>query len=249
MTRPLAFGVAAGLLLLTAAALRVGGGNGDPPRTSDAAASAEDVVPPVRDDQRDLFKPEDLPLLEGPDRALWQQPEQVMDALQIAYGSVVADIGAGAGWFTIRLARRVCPELPCSQGKVYAQDLQREMVIAIRRRVARENLSDVVEVIQGTEQSLNLPPLPFDAILAVDVYPEVRDRVGFLRSLSAALKPTGRIGIINYKPGGAGPGPLPEDRVESSTVINEAAAVGLRVVETMELRYQYLIVLGHPRTS
>src|SRR5512144_557167 len=85
-----------------------------------------------------LFPPQDLGLLEGPDRDAWQKPEQIMDALAIADGSVVADIGAGAGWFTIRLARRVGP-----RGKVYAQDVQRQMLEAIRRRVAREGLQNV----------------------------------------------------------------------------------------------------------
>ena len=56
-----------------------------------------------------LFAPKDLGLLEGPDRDLWQMPDQIMDALGIADGSMVADIGAGGGWFTIRLARRVGP--------------------------------------------------------------------------------------------------------------------------------------------
>ena len=87
---------------------------------------------------RELFPPQDLGLLEGPDRAAWQKPDQIMDALGIADGAHVADIGAGAGWFTIRLARRVGPN-----GIVYAQDVQRQMLDAIRRRVTREGLRNV----------------------------------------------------------------------------------------------------------
>ncbi len=59
-----------------------------------------------------LFPPQDLGLLEAPDRDIWQQPDQIMDTLSIAEASIVADIGAGAGWFTVRLARRVGPEWP-----------------------------------------------------------------------------------------------------------------------------------------
>jgi predicted methyltransferase len=66
-----------------------------------------------------LFPPSDLGLLDAPDRDLWQRPDLIMDAMGIADGSVVADIGAGSGWFTIRLARRVGP-----QGLVYAEDVQ-----------------------------------------------------------------------------------------------------------------------------
>ena len=82
-----------------------------------------------------LFPPANLGLLESPDRDAWQKPEQIMDALGIAEGSKVADIGPGAGWFTIRLARRVGPN-----GLVYAEDVQRQMLEATRRRVSREGL-------------------------------------------------------------------------------------------------------------
>ncbi len=85
-----------------------------------------------------LFPPSDLGLLDAPDRDLWQRPDQIMDSLGVADGSVVADIGAGSGWFTIRLARRVGP-----QGLVYAEDVQKEMINAISRRVSREGLANV----------------------------------------------------------------------------------------------------------
>ena len=163
-----------------------------------------------------------------------------MDTLSIADGSAVADIGAGAGWFTIRLARRVGPN-----GMVFAQDVQRQMLEAIRRRVAREGLRNVATRL-GTDSSPNLPARALDAILVVDVYPEVEDRVTFLRNLAAALKPGGRIGIVNYKPGRGGPGPAPNEgvRVESASVEKDAQAASLRVLARENLFYQYLLVLG-----
>ena len=185
-----------------------------------------------------LFPPQDLGLLEGPDRDEWQKPDQIMDALAIADGGKVADIGAGAGWFTIRLARRVGPN-----GTVFAQDVQRQMLEAIRRRVAREGLRNV-ETRLGAGSAPNLPARSLDAVLVVDVYPEVQDRVSFLRNLAAALKPGGRIGVVNYKPGGGGPGPASEERVESSSVETDAQAAGLRVLARETLPYQYLLVLG-----
>lgn len=186
-----------------------------------------------------LFPPQDLGLLESPDRAAWQKPEQIMDELHIADGSVVADVGPGAGWFTIRLARRVGPN-----GIVYATDVQRQMLEAIRRRVSREGLHNV-RTIQGSDADSNLPPGQLDAILVVDTYPEVENRVGFLRNLARALKSTGRIGIVNYKPGAGGPGPAPGEgvRVESAAVEADARAAGLRVLSRVTLPYQYLLVL------
>ena len=202
-------------------------------------ANAQNVAP---QSHGRLFPPENLGLLEGPDRDAWQKPDQIMDALAIADGGRVADIGAGAGWFTIRLARRVGPN-----GTVYAQDIQRQMLEAIRRRVGREGLRNV-ETRLAIDNSPNLPEGFLDAVLAVDVYPEVEvgDRVEFLRNLAAALKAGGRIGIVNYKPGRGGPGPAPDEgvRVDSASVEADARSAGLRVLTRQALPYQYLLVLG-----
>ena len=203
-----------------------------------APLHAQNMAPAGR--QGRLFPPENLGLLEAPDRAAWQKPEQIMDALGIAEGSVVADIGAGAGWFTIQLARRVGPN-----GIVYAQDVQRQMLEAIRRRVAREGLQNV-QTRLGAGSKPNLPERTFDAILVVDVYDAVDEPVPLLRNLAAALKPGGRLGIVNYKPGNGGPGPSPDEgaRVDSASVEQDARAAGLRVLARENLPYQYLLVLG-----
>lgn len=185
-----------------------------------------------------LFPPQDLGLLEQSDRTLWQKPEQIMDAVHVAENSTVADIGAGAGWFTIRLAQRVGPN-----GKVYAQDVQRIMLDAIKRRVQREGLQNVTTV-QAHGNDPNLPAKTLDAILMVDAYQEVENRVVYLRNLANALKPTGRIGIVNWNPGRGGPGPDPNERVAQSVVEADAAAAGLKVIDHEDLRYQYLLVLS-----
>jgi ubiquinone/menaquinone biosynthesis C-methylase UbiE len=185
-----------------------------------------------------LFPPQDLGLLEQSDRTLWQKPDQIMDAVGVADGSTVADIGAGAGWFTIRLAQRVQ-----AKGKVYAQDVQRLMLDAIKRRVQREGLENVITV-QAHGNDPMLPAKTLDAILMVDAYQEVENRVVYLRNLANALKPTGRIGIVNWKPGRGGPGPDPNERVAQSIVEADAAAAGLKVIAHEDLRYQYLLVLS-----
>jgi predicted methyltransferase len=197
-----------------------------------------DVV--AQDRHGALFPPENLGLLEAPDRDAWQKPDQIMDALAIADGAVVADIGVGSGWFTIRLARRVGPN-----GRVYAQDIQRQMLEATRRRVSREALTNV-ETRLGTEDDPNLPLAALDAALVVGVYPEVRDRVAFLRQMAAAIKPTGRIGVVEFSPGRGGPGPAGAEgvRVEAAVVEADARRAGLRVLSRAQLPFQYLLVLG-----
>jgi len=161
-----------------------------------------------------------------------------MDALHVADGSTVADIGAGAGWFTIHLAHRVGPN-----GVVYAQDVQRQMLEATRRRVSRLGLQNVRTTL-GSGSDPNLPVAGLDAIVVVDAYQEVEDRVTFLRNLARALKPNGLIGVVNYKPGRGGPGPPENARVAKAAVEADARAAGLRVVDEETLPYQYLLVIA-----
>ena len=213
-----------------------------PPRLLAAAVLAlvMALAPPAgRAQQRQhgrLFPPQDLGLLEGPDRDAWQRPDQIMDFLGIAEGSVVADIGAGGGWFTIRLARRVQPN-----GRVYAQDIQPEMIGAIDRRVEREGLKNVVDTVLGTALDPKLPK-PVDVVLIVETYYEMDDPRMLLRNVRDSLKPGGRVGIVEFSKDGYGPGPPISERVDPETVIRDAEAAGLRLEARGDfLRYQYLL--------
>jgi ubiquinone/menaquinone biosynthesis C-methylase UbiE len=183
-----------------------------------------------------LFPPQDLGLLEGPDRDAWQRPELIMDELGIGEASVVADLGAGGGWFTIRLARRVGPN-----GKVFAEDIQPEMIEAIRRRVERERITWVHTVL-GTATNPNLKE-PVDAVLIVEAYNEMDAPEVLLRNVAKALKPNGRIGIVEHTKNGGGPGPPLDERVDPERIIRDATAAGLRLhARPAFLRYQYLLV-------
>ena len=197
------------------------------------------AAPAQRERHTRLFPPQDLGLLEGPDRDAWQKPEQIMDALGIADGAAVADLGAGGGWFTIRLARRVGPS-----GVVYAEDIQPQMIESIQRRVEREGLKNVVTV-HGTPVDPRLPAAALDAVLIVDTYNELEDPVELLRNVGRSLKPRGRVGIIEFKSDGFGPGPPPEERVDESRILNDAVDAGLTLLsrETF-LRYQHMLVFG-----
>jgi ubiquinone/menaquinone biosynthesis C-methylase UbiE len=185
-----------------------------------------------------LFPPDDIGILEAPDRDMWQKPDEIMDVLNVADGSVVADVGAGSGWFTVRLARRVGPN-----GLVFAQDIQQPMLDAIAYRVNREGLDNVERVLGTTEEPLL--PADLDAVLIVDVYAEVEDPVALLGDAAAALKPQGRLGIVDFTRDGGGPGPELESRVDAADVIRDAQAAGLSLLshETF-LTYQFLLVFG-----
>ena len=186
-----------------------------------------------------LFAPQDLGLLEPPDREAWQKPDQVMDALHVAEGTTVADLGAGGGWFTMRLARRVG-----RHGRVYAGDVQRLMIEAIQRRVQREGLTNVTPVL-GEDTDPKLPSNALDAVLIVDAFHEMEDPVLLLKNVARTLRPQGRIGIIEQREGDGGPGPDAAERVPPGVIISQAAAAGLKLVEQHKfLPYQYFLIFG-----
>ena len=189
--------------------------------------------------QARIFPPENLGELEGPDRDLWQKPDQVMDALGIADGTTVADLGAGGGWFTVRLARRVGPH-----GVVYAEDIQEQMLESIDRRVKREGLRNV-RMVLGASDNPKLPTERLHAVLIVDVYHEVTQPIEFLRNVKESLTPQGRLGIVEFKRDGGGPGGPMEERLDEGSVVKYAEAAGFRLIrrETF-LPYQYLLIFG-----
>jgi predicted methyltransferase len=182
-------------------------------------------------------------LLEPPDRDQWQRPDQIMDLLQIAEGSAVADLGAGGGWFTAKLSSRVGPN-----GVVYAEDIQPAMIEVIERRRLRENLRNVRTVL-GTPNDPRLPK-GIDAALIVDAYCEMEippgDPVMILRRVGESLKADGLVGIVGFNPGAGGPGPAPDQRVNTEAVIDAAAAAGLRLIahEPQVNPFQFLLVFG-----
>jgi predicted methyltransferase len=188
-----------------------------------------------------LFPPEDLAVLEGPDRDAWQRPDQIMDALGIGDGSVVADVGAGGGWFTVRLSRQVGPN-----GLVYAEDVQRQMTQAIADRAKRDGIRNV-HTILGTQDDAKLPAGSIDAVLIVDAYHEIEHPKTLLANIATGLKPGGVIGIVDFKSDGGGPGPEMDERVDPEKVIADARAAGLELRKRENfLRYQYLLIFGLP---
>ena len=185
------------------------------------------------------FPPDKLGELEGPDRERWQQPDTIMDALGIHEGSIVADLGAGGGWFTVRLARRVGPN-----GRVYAEDIQKPMIESMERRIRREGLPNVIMVL-GDEEDPKIPA-PVDAALIVGVYGEVGKPVEWLTNVVGSLRPGGRVGVVDFRKAGFGPGPdLLDERVDEELVIKDAQQAGLRLISRdTPLPFQFLLVFG-----
>lgn len=154
-------------------------------------------------------------------RDAWEKPDQVMETLGIHPGTVVADVGAGEGYFTFHFAARVGPS-----GKVYAEDIRDDRLRQIRSRAKKEKLAQI-EVIRGETDNPRLPSARMDVVLISNAYHEMRDYDHMLQAIYAALKPSGLLAIIDAP---AQPGEpredyysrhrIPEQLVRDDTVRN-----------------------------
>ena len=131
--------------------------------------------------------------LERPEREQEERPSLAIQSLRLQPGMVVADFGAGSGYYTERLARAVGPT-----GKVLAVDLQPEMLQLVGARARRLGLTNV-ELVRSTPDDPRLPAGTVDLILMVDVYHELASPQVVLRSMKAALSPRGRIAIVEFR--------------------------------------------------
>ncbi len=131
--------------------------------------------------------------LERTEREDEEAPDLALDVLKIAKGAAVADIGAGSGYITVKLSGRVGPE-----GRVFATDVQPQMLQILGRRLAATNITNVT-LVQGTLDNPGLDPASVDLEMMVDVYHELSQPQAMLRHLRDALKPGGRLVLLEYR--------------------------------------------------
>jgi ubiquinone/menaquinone biosynthesis C-methylase UbiE len=161
-------------------------------------------------------------------RETWQKVPKILEALGVGSGAVVADIGAGGGFFTVRLARAVGPT-----GRVYAVDVNTRVIEQLRKRVADEGLSNVV-VLEGSAWDPRLASATLDAALIVNSYHEMPEHQAMLANLRQALKPGGRLVII--EPISSSRRDVPRDvqtrshEIGAEHVQQDAREAGFRVV-------------------
>jgi ubiquinone/menaquinone biosynthesis C-methylase UbiE len=205
--------------------------------------SAQGVHPITGRQYAGVMSADGAPWLTRPEREEEEHPDQALDEIGIAKGSSAADIGAGSGAITWRLAERVGPT-----GKVYAVDIQARMLDLLRQNMAKRKLTNV-ETVLNTATDPKLPPASVDLELMIDVYHEFNHPQEMLRHLREALKPGGRIVLLEYR--GEDPEvPIrPEHKMTVATVKAEVEPEGFRldkVIETLP-RQHILIFKVQPR--
>ncbi len=175
--------------------------------------------------------------LERSDRDATQQPEKILDELAVKSGSTVADIGAGTGYFSLRLAKRIGP-----QGRVLATDIQPQMLAMLSDKMRAANVTNV-EPILCTPTDAKLPESALDLALMVDVYHELAYPEETLRQIRRALKPDGRLVLIEYR----GEDPTVPIKPEHKTTLiqlrSEIEPLGFRVKDVLEFLPEQRIVI------
>lgn len=174
-------------------------------------------------------------VFDDPARDAWQKPDAVVAALALSPSMVVADVGAGTGYFTMRLARAV------PRGQVIATDIEPDMVRYLGERARREQLENV-RAIQATADDPKLAPSSVDRILIVDVWHHLEDRPAYAAKLARALRPDGQIAIVDFKLD-ASHGPPRQHRLPPEAIIADLRAAGLdAALSATQLPEQYLVV-------
>ena len=180
----------------------------------------------------------------APGRPAWQKPERVIRAIGVRRGQVVADVGAGPGFFALRLARAVGPA-----GHVYAVDPEPALLDVLRGRLVRSGAKNVTPVLSLGEDPM-LPAGRCDVALIVNTYHHVADGRAFLRRLTRALAPGGRVVNIDFATRETPVGPPVDQRVGREEFLRDARRAGLILVaEHRFLPHQYFLVLRPRRRT
>jgi SAM-dependent methyltransferase len=176
--------------------------------------------------------------LDRSERESEENPEGALDAIGIKPGMVVADVGAGTGYMTLKLAKRVGPS-----GKVYAEDVQPEMLRRLRENAAEAKLTNIQTVLGG-EADPKLPAETLDLILLVDVYHEFSQPQRMLRRMRESLKPDGRLVLLEYRKEDPSIPIRPDHKMSVQEVKIEVEAEGFHLDKVLEtLPRQHILIL------
>jgi ubiquinone/menaquinone biosynthesis C-methylase UbiE len=199
-----------------------------------ACAHHQERMPP-RSQDRPLA--DRINSFERPDRASWQKPDEVIQALEVKNGDMVADIGAGTGYFTRPFAKAVAPD-----GKVYAVDVAADILGYLQEQAEKEGLHNIVTIVSREEDPM-LPKNTIDLAFFCDVTHHLTNRVNFYRAMAPGVKQHGRMAIIDYAPDAPRHPHTPEEHVPRSQAISEAEEAGFKFVKDFQfLPNQYFLV-------
>jgi predicted methyltransferase len=179
--------------------------------------------------------------LDRSERDLEENPDRAIDVLKIEKGATVADVGAGSGYMTVKLSKKVG-----AQGKVYANDIQQGMLDLLNKRLARSKITNVTTVL-GTQNDPRLPAEALDLVIMVDVYHELSQPQVMLGRIRGSLKPGGRLVLLEYRKEDPDIPIRPEHKMSVADAKLEVEAEGFKLTKTNEdLPRQHILIFTKP---
>ncbi len=180
-----------------------------------------------------------IAMLDDPARDAYQKPHEVLTALDLKPGEAIADIGAGSGYFTFRLARHVG-----DAGRVYAVDINPDMVVHLNRRIRDLNVKNVVTILSAPDDPL-LADASIDRFFICDTWHHIENHAHYLALLKKMLKRGGQVVMIDFKKVETPVGPPMEMRIDQNALLTEMQTNGFKLIsEYRFLPYQYFLVFA-----
>ena len=178
-----------------------------------------------------------IALLEDPKREAYQKPHEVLMALALKQGEVVADVGAGSGYFSFRFAQHVG-----DQGRVYAVDVSPDMILHMNRRIREAGVKNVITVLAPPDDPL-LADASMDRIFICDTWHHIDRQTEYLALLRKVLKPRGQLVMIDFQKRELPVGPPMEMKIAQEDLIRQLEGAGFQLVkEHTFLPYQYFLI-------
>jgi ubiquinone/menaquinone biosynthesis C-methylase UbiE len=202
-----------------------------------APALAQEAAPPHEMRHRHRDPTAYIASLEDPARDAYQKPEEVLAALDLHEGEIVADIGAGPGYFALRFARAVGDE-----GRVYAVDVSPDMVRHLNRRLRDEGIRNVVSVLADPDDPL-LPEHSVDRFVIVNTWHHIEDQPGYLAKMKRMLRPGGQVVHIDFHKRDLPVGPPTSMKIARDDLVAQMQKAGYWLAGEHDfLPYQYFLV-------
>lgn len=181
-----------------------------------------------------VFDPKNVDILEAEDRKLWQNPEEILDAIELNRDYVAADLGCGSGYFTIPLSRRV--------KKVYGIDVQKEMLEYLEQKIEKQRIENVTPLL-SKENEIPLENKTLDLLITANTLHEFSDKEKMIQEIQRVLRQDGKAVIVDFKKTETGFGPPISIRLSKDQAQRLFEKNGFKVLKTKDLTYHYLIVI------